>query len=221
MITRPDLVIFDVNETLLSLQPIQDRMEAAFGPNPPTREWFLRMLHGSLLANELDAHRPFGQIGQAALIAVAATHDVDLSDEAAAEIIGEMKSLPPHSEVPRSIARLSKLGFRIVALTNGSGEVATHQISNAGLKPFFERVISVEEVGKFKPHVSTYRHAAATMDVQLDKCLLVAAHDWDCAGALAAGMNTVFVSRPGAVWGLGSPQPETISDLVELAELLA
>ena len=217
---RPQLIVFDVNETLLSLTPIRERLETVFGPNPPTREWFSRMLHGSLLANELDAYRSFGEIGKSALLAISAVYSVDLTEDEATDILTEMRSLPPHQEVERSIARLRELGYRIIALTNGSADVATAQIANAGLEPHFENVISVEEVGKFKPHSATYVHAAATMGVDLDRCLMVAAHDWDCAGALNAGMQTVFVARPGAVWGIDIPQPKTVSDLVELTEQL-
>ena len=217
---RPELIVFDVNETLLSLRPIRDRMEAVFGPNPPTREWFSRMLHGSLLANELSTYRSFGEIGKRALLTVAAISNTELSEAEAAEIVAEMRSLPPHPEVERSIGHLAEAGYRIVALTNGSADVATDQIANAGLKRLFERVISVEEVGKFKPHSGTYVHAAAVMGVDLDRCMLVAAHDWDCAGALNVGMQAVFVARPGAVWGIDTPQPNTVSDLVELVEFL-
>ena len=218
---RPRLLLFDVNETLLSLAPIRARMEEIFGPEPLVGEWFARMLHGSLVSNEIDDYRSFADIGVESLVRLSKTRSVTLSDSEARSVIDLMRTLPPHPEVARAMVRLSKVGYATATLTNGSSSVAKEQIANSGLKPYIDRVISVEEVGKFKPHPSTYLYAADTCAIDISEVVLVAAHDWDCAGALAAGMKTVFLARPGAVWGLPTKQPPTASDLVELAERLA
>ncbi len=108
-----------------------------------------------------------------------------------------------------------------MTLTNGSTKAANAQIENAGLHPFVRRVISVEEVGKFKPAPEPYRHAAAVMGVEVSQMMLVAAHDWDCAGAVAAGAQTAFVRRPGAVWSLPSEPPRlVVDDIADLADSL-
>ncbi len=65
--TKGPVFVFDVNETLLSLEPIKVELERVFGAEPPTGEWFARMLHGSLVANELDSHRSFADVGDRSL----------------------------------------------------------------------------------------------------------------------------------------------------------
>jgi len=51
--------------------------------------------------------------------------------------------------------------------------------------------------------------------------LLVAAHDWDCAGAMAVGAEAVFVKRPGSIWGLPTPPPEKqVPNITRLADAL-
>ena len=187
---RPELVVFDVNETLLSLAPIRQAMANVFGPEPPTGEWFARLLHGSLLANELDDHRPFGEIGVDALIALGRRRGLTVERSLAAEIVGLMASLPAHPDVLPAVERMRAAGLRMVTLTNGSADVARSQVDNAGIAPFLVDVVSVDAVGKFKPHPAPYRTGA------------------------------VFVERPGAIWGLPSQQPETIADLGILAERL-
>jgi 2-haloacid dehalogenase len=217
----PSLIAFDVNETLLSLDPVRQSLERVFGSDPPVGEWFARMLHGSLVANTLDAYRPFEDLGAEALINLAARRGMLLRAEDAIEALAPMGSLPPHPDVIEGLTRLGSAGYRMVALTNGSTPVATSQIENAGMAGLLERVISVDEVAKFKPDAAPYRHAADVMGVEIRETLMVAAHDWDCAGAMAAGAESVFVKRPGALWGLPTPPPDKqVPDVVTLAVAL-
>lgn len=217
----PNLLVFDVNETLLSLEPIRDNLELTFGSDPPIGEWFARLLHGSLLANDLDQYRSFSDIAAESLINVAARRGLLLRAEDAVSAMAPMKHLPPHPDVLPAFERLHAAGFLMATLTNGSSEVARAQIENAGLAPFVERMLSVDEVERFKPDVSTYRHAADAMGVEISEMVMVAAHDWDCAGAMAAGAKAVFVNRPGAIWGLPiEPPDKQVPDLLQLAAAL-
>lgn len=217
----PRLIAFDVNETLLRLDPIRMSLEKIFGADPPMGEWFARLLHRSLIANTLGSYRSFGDIGAEALINLAAHRGRLLRAEDAVRALAPMSELPPHQDVVEGMRRLAGAGFRMVALTNGSTEVADAQIANAGLGSFLERVISVDEVGRFKPDPVVYRHAAEVMGVDIGEMMLVAAHDWDCAGAMAAGAEAVFVKRPGAIWSLPVPPPhKQVPDLGKLADAL-
>lgn len=218
---RPSLIAFDVNETLLSLEPIRVNLEGIFGSDAPMGEWFARLLHGSLVANTFGEHRPFGEIGAEALINVAARRGLLLRAEDAIDALAPMSELPPHPDVMEGVKRLSDAGYLMVALTNGSSETANLQIENAGLGQMLQRVVSVDEVGKFKPDPAPYLHTARIMDTDIGDMVLVAAHDWDCAGALAVGAEAVFVNRPGSIWGLPTPPPEKqVPGLVQLAEAL-
>ncbi len=218
---RPSVLVFDVNETLLDLSPLATDFEAIFGAAPPLGEWFARMLHGSLVSNQLDSYRPFGAIGVEALLTVAGKRKVEISENQAAAIVAGMADLPAHPDVIPALERLVDAGFQTVTLTNGSTEAANAQIDNAGLRVFFQRVISVEEVGRFKPDPLPYRHAADLMNVGIDRTMLIAAHDWDVAGALHAGAQGAFVSRPSALWSLPDDPPEvTATDLGGVADIL-
>jgi 2-haloacid dehalogenase len=217
----PRLIAFDVNETLLSLDPIRLSLESIFGADPPMGEWFARLLHGSLIANALDQYRAFGDIGAEALINLAGRRGLKLRAEDALAAIAPMSELPPHADVLPGVTRLHAGGYQMIALTNGSTEVANAQIKNAGLDDYMQRVISVDEVGRFKPDAVVYQHAADVMGVAIGAMILVASHDWDCAGAMAAGAQAVFVNRPGANWGLPSDPPRYhVPDLEKLATAL-
>jgi 2-haloacid dehalogenase len=219
--SRPALLAFDVNETLLSLAPIKAKFDDAFGIGAPVGEWFARMLHGSLVANHVGDYRSFAKIGTESLLTVAKKRGLAMRGEDAKAIVSTMTSLPPHPEVYNALERLFDADFVMVALTNGSTKAANDQIENAGLHPFIRRVVSVEEVGRFKPAPEPYHHAADVMGVEIADMMLVAAHDWDCAGAVAAGAQAAFVQRSGVVWSLpGEPPHLVVEDIAGLADAL-
>jgi len=214
-----ELLVFDVNETLLSLHPLRRQFEATYGEAVSLGEWFARMLHGSLLANALDQYRPFDVIGAEALQGLAGRAGHDITMDEARVAVEPLATAPPHPDVVPALSRLAESGQRMIALTNGSTDVANIQVDSAGLRDYLERVISVEEVGRFKPDPTPYRYAADQMGLDMDQMMLVASHDWDCAGAMNAGAQAAFVARSGVTWGLPSEPPHLIvADLGELAD---
>ena len=218
---RPELLVFDVNETLVDLSPLKVDFKVVFGTTTPIGEWFARMLHGSLVANEIDEYRALDVIGVEALLLVAERHGVELDQATASEVVTRLADLPAHPDVIPALDRLLEAGFRIAALSNGSTRVVNAQIENAGLTTFIQRVTSVEEVGRFKPHPATYRHIARVMDVDIALSMLIASHDWDVAGAMNAGAQGAFLKRPGSIWSLPRTMPEVVgSDLTEIADQL-
>lgn len=219
--TRPSALFFDVNETLLDLSALAPSFERLFGSRDPMGEWFARMLHGSLVANHVGNHRPFGLIGAEALMTLAQRRNVDISPAEAAQTVEEMRHLPPHPDVVAALDRLSAEGFRLIALTNSSADAVADQLLNAGIAGRFEAMISVDVVGRFKPAPEVYLHAAMRAGVDVDRAMLVAAHDWDIIGARSVGMQGAYVARPNAVWGMPDDPPDVVAgDLTGVAHRL-
>lgn len=218
---RPRIVVFDVNETLLGLGSLKEGFASIFGTADLMGEWFARMLHGSLVSNHLRSYRGFGEIGVEALIMLGAKHGLDVTHDTAAEMVGGMRALAPHPEVAAAIAAMRDSGYRTAALTNGSTDVMTDQLGNSGLLELMDVVMSCDEVQRFKPAPEVYLHAAVRFGVEIDEMMLVAAHDWDCAGAMSVGAQAAFVRRPGVSWSLPSRQPPVVaSDLDGVMEAL-
>jgi 2-haloacid dehalogenase len=210
------VLVFDVNETLLDLNAIREPFARAFGDPSPAGEWFARLLHGSLVATLTDSYDDFGTIGRRALDVVAGRRGVALSDEERDAILGTMRRLPAHPEVPGALARLRDAGFRLATLTNSSHAAVTAQLAFAGLTDAFEASLSVEDVRRFKPAPEPYRMAAARLGVGLGQIRLVAAHDWDVWGAMRAGCAAAYVDRAGLPFLLGAPPDVVGRDLAEV-----
>jgi len=223
LMSKPKVIIFDVNETLLDLAPLKKSVGKALGGREEFSPlWFSTMLHYSLAETLSGNYHSFGEIGIAALMMVAETQGIELKHEdAKVAIVTPLLSLPPHRDVVLGLKSLSEEGFRIVTLTNSSAEGAETQLRNAGLTDLFEKRYSVESVKKYKPHPDTYRMVINNYDVKPEEMLMVAAHAWDLAGAKNVGFQTAFIARPGTSLYPNVVQPDyVVNDLLELVKLL-
>jgi 2-haloacid dehalogenase len=213
--------VFDVNETLLDLAALDPEFERVFGNAGMRVAWFGQLLQSAMVATITGRYRDFGAAGRAALEMTAAQAGVELSDEDREAVVGGMTRLPAHPEVAGALRRLGEGGLRLATLTNSTEPVARAQLEHAGLLATFEAVLSADTVRRLKPAPEPYRMAAEHLGVEPGEVLLVAAHAWDVAGALAAGCRAAFVARPGKVLDPLADRPElVVADLDELADRL-
>ncbi len=203
-------IVFDVNETLLDLQVLDPLFEQSLGDAALKNEWFGQVLQSAMMMSAVGKYVDFGTVAHHALKITVKRHNLSLPEKAIQKIIGKMRELPPHTEVPESLQRLSAAGFRLAALTNSSKEMAIAQLSNAGIIHYFKKVMSVESVRCFKPCKAVYDMAADSLATYPDNLILVAAHEWDISGAICAGWSGAFVARPGMVLGPLSEPPEIV-----------
>lgn len=221
--TRPKVLFFDVNETLLDLTQMKKQVGKALnGREDLLSLWFTTMLQYSLVTTASGQYEHFGNIGAAALQMVAANNGISISEkEARNVIVNSLRGLPAHPEVKVALAQLKKEGYKLVSFTNSSNEGVKKQFESAGLTDYFEERLSVEDVGKFKPFTDTYAWAARKMGVKSEECMLIAAHGWDVAGAVWAGWRAAFISRPGQQLFPLAPKTEIVeSDLQKVADVL-
>jgi 2-haloacid dehalogenase len=211
--------VFDVNETLLDLAALDPHFERVFGDAGVRRAWFNQMIQSALGATVTGAYRQFGQVGMAALTMVAGQTGVELRDADREAIVGQLRKLPAHPEVPGALRRLREAGLRLAALTNSTEQVAQAQLEHAGIIDAFELVLSADTVRRLKPAPEPYRMAAERLGVAVGEVRLIAAHAWDVAGAARAGCAAAFVARPGKVLDPLVEPPVVIgADLAEVAE---
>jgi 2-haloacid dehalogenase len=102
----------------------------------------------------------------------------------------EMKTFP--DSVP-GLERLQSK-FKLVVLTNGENEYASHVVKNC-IRFQFHRVISVDDVGAFKPSPTVYRYAARLLGAEPQQLMMVSAHSFDAVGARASGYRAAYVNR--------------------------
>lgn len=221
--TKPKILFFDVNETLLDLTDMKKQVGEALGGREDLLSlWFTTMLQYSLVTTASGQYEHFGNIGAAALQMVAANNGITMSQEEARNtIVNSLRGLPAHPEVKEALTQLKRDGYKLVSFTNSSNEGVKKQFESAGLTDYFDERLSVEDVGKFKPFSDTYAWGAQKMGVKPEECMLIAAHGWDVAGALWADWRAAFVSRPGQQLFPLAPKTEINEpDLLKISEQL-
>lgn len=99
-----------------------------------------------------ECYAPLPEIDATTLRILARNREVMLSEEEAKQALNSMLSLPPHPDVKPALEQLKQSGFRLWSLTNSSSSGVKAQLENAGIASFFEKQLSVEMLGKYKPH---------------------------------------------------------------------
>jgi 2-haloacid dehalogenase len=117
---------------------------------------------------------------------------------------------------------LQQKGYRLAVMTNSAQSTAEATLNRAGVAKRFERILSVEMVQCYKPLPQVYHAAARELGITPANMMMVAAHNWDTAGAIRAGCQATFVTRPGEVLSPTDPRPGLVAaDLIDLAAKLA
>ncbi|HUU73972.1 MAG TPA: haloacid dehalogenase type II [Burkholderiales bacterium] len=213
------VLLFDVNESLLDLSVLTPHFERVFGDGQILYQWFGQVLQTAMLTVITQQYSDFAKVGRGALDMMGEKYGVSLTDDDRTQIVGGMRTLPPHPDVLAGFEKLQAAGYRMASLTNSPPAVAQAQLENAGLVRFLEKVISVDEVKSLKPAAKVYEYAAGLMGVEVGQTRLIAAHAWDVAGAMSAGCKAAFIARRGMVLNpLFSPPDVVAPDLLQVAD---
>lgn len=191
-------ILFDINETVLNLNLLKPKFREAFGDQSVMTIWFSMLLHSSTLCAITGLKSSFSTLAADMLDNLAARRGVSLSAASRDNILTAFASLPAHEDIKSALTQLRDSGYRTIAFSNSSLDLITKQIENAGLTPYFDEVVSVEETGSFKPDPKVYRYVAERLAQPISTLRLVATHDWDTHGAMSAGMLAAYIDRSGA-----------------------
>ena len=218
---RPTIV-FDVNETLLDLSALDPLFADGFGDKGARRVWFMQTLQNALTSTIVGTYEPFDRIARAALEMTARKRGVRLDDERINRIMRAFAAMPAHGDAVPALSRLRESGYRLAVLAQSPEALLEEQLRHAKLRDFFDEVLSVESVRRFKPAREAYDFARERLDCGEDAPWLVAAHEWDVLGALSAGWNAAFVARHGTALNPLEREPTLVApDLRALVDALA
>ncbi len=196
------LVVFDAYGTLFDVGAAARRAAgepggAALGEAWPalSRDWRAKQLQYTWLRTITGAHADFATVtGEAldwALEAAGLGGDAGLRARLVA-LYGELDAYPEAAEM---LAALKAAGHPLAILSNGSPAMLEAALRAAGLAGAFDAVLSVEEVGVFKPAAAVYDLVGARFGCARDEVLFVSANGWDAGCAAGYGFRTVWIDR--------------------------
>jgi 2-haloacid dehalogenase len=219
------ICMFDLYGTVVDMQAgltlaVTPYLRAKGWKGEPSRlvTWWRRThFENSMIDALLDrTHIPYREIGHISLSYTLERAGVPHTREEVERLVSEIERLKPFPDVVEALGLL-KRKYRLVILSNGDPDMLEAIQPHLGIA--FDRVISVAEAGRFKPHAAAYRKAAEIMAARPEEILFVANHAFDCVGAKAFGMRAAFVDRRKRPFGGWPYQPDlVVGDFRELAD---
>jgi 2-haloacid dehalogenase len=112
-------------------------------------------------------------------------------------LMGLYLTLDAFPEVPDVLERLKKADLRTAILSNGSPKMLEAVVRASGLNTLLDAVLSVEEVGVYKPHPKVYQLAVERLGIRAGAIAFQSSNAWDAYAASAFGMQVVWCNRYG------------------------
>ena len=126
----PNVIVFDVNETLLDLTTLVPVFDRIFGKAEKMREWFAQLILYSQAMTLSGLYAPFGELASATLRMIGETSGVHIADDDVHDLMHGVQSMPVLPDVvpalgPTSSGRLP---------SSDAHELRTGHLSNTARK---------------------------------------------------------------------------------------
>jgi 2-haloacid dehalogenase len=184
-----------------------------------TALWRDKQLQYTWLRAAQGRHADFWQVTGEALDFTLET--LEISDPSLRQrLMNLYLTLDVFAEVPDVLRRLKQAGMRTAILSNGSPAMLDAAVKGARLDGLLDAVLSVEEVGIYKPHPKVYQLAVDRLGVPASAIAFQSSNAWDAHAASAFGMKVVWCNRYGGrrerLPGAPDREMTTLADLPAL-----
>ncbi|MHA1567637.1 MAG: haloacid dehalogenase type II [Alphaproteobacteria bacterium] len=130
----------------------------------------------------------------------------------------ELETFP---EVKAMLVRLKDAGMKTAILSNGSPRMLEAAAKNAGIDHLLDALLSVEQVGVYKPHPSVYQMTVDWLGLPAATICYQSSNAWDAYCSAAFGYQVVWINRyrqrPEGLPGAIRKEIFTLTDLPVLA----
>ena len=214
--------VFDAYGTLFDVAAAAAQCRDALGDKADELSvlWRTRQLEYTWLRSLMQEYVEFRQVtGDGLDYAMAA---LGIEDDALRQRLMDIyMRLDAYPEVKAVLSALKAGGFKTAILSNGSPEMLSSAVDNAGIADLLDDVFSVDSIAVYKPHPRVYQMAVDGLGVDAGRICFMSSNAWDVSGAANFGFRVVWVNRFGQQRERlpGAPEHE-ISTLAELPALL-
>jgi len=156
--------------------------------------WRQKQLEYTWLRSLMGTHEDFWQVTQDSLSYALAAHDRD-DERLHAELMELYLRLDAYADATDTLEILKASGRATAILSNGAPKMLSAAVDSAGLADHLDAVLSVEEVGIYKPDRRVYQLAVDRLDTGPERICFVSANAWDAAGAAHFGFRVAWLNR--------------------------
>lgn len=188
--------VFDAYGTLFDVSSVARGIQDELGKDWQALSdlWRTKQLQYTWLRGLAGHHADFWQVTQDALdfaMATVGIDDLPLRDR----LMNRYLEISAYPEVENSLRQLSASGFKLAILSNGTPGMLASAVGNARLDGLFDAVLSVEEVGVFKPDPSVYQLAVDRLELSPQQICFLSSNGWDAFSAKAFGFHVLWCNR--------------------------
>lgn len=215
--------VFDAYGTLFNVATPVEKLASEIGEKAAELGalWRRKQLEYTWLRSLMGAHADFWHVTREALdyaLEQLAIEEPGLADE----LMTLYLKLDAYPDVIEGLTAIRKRGKRTAILSNGSPSMLDAILRHAGLEKLIDLVLSVEDVGIYKPSRRVYRLAMQKLALQdAPSICFVSANTWDAQAAAHFGFQAVRIARTPAIdEKLPGKPARMIGSLAELAQFL-
>lgn len=217
---EPQIIFFDVVETVFSLAPLEERLTAFNLPAGTDRLFFAQLLRDAFALSASGVFRSFPEIAKGTLTVLLDSLGHTPSETMLNKILEAFSQLPAHEDVKPALEKLKSADCQAVLLTNGSRANTEKLVRDNGMENLVDDIVSVEDFKIWKPQAALYHQAARKHSCDPGKALLIAAHAWDVHGAIRAGFHGIWIQRQDSIYHPLMDRPdEQVTNLVDAVDL--
>jgi len=190
--------VFDAYGTLFDLASATAAARDVVGEKLPALAeiWRSKQLQYTWLRSLAGQHADFWKVTEDALDY--ALDALGLADaELRERLMGAYERLGPYADARPALEQLKAAGLRLAILSNGAPRMLEAAARNAKISDLLEMIVSIEEVGTYKPSPAVYRRAVERLGLWPGEVLFVSANGWDAFGAKAFGLRVAWCNRSG------------------------
>jgi 2-haloacid dehalogenase len=191
------VLAFDVYGTLIDTAGIVAKLRSLVGGEADTfaRIWREKQLEYSFRRGLMRRYAPFPVCIAGALAYTCDHLGIALAADDRDALLSAYRTLPAFDDVAAGLSLLPGDDFALYAFSNGTAEAVESLLVNAGIDGFFADIVSVDEIGSFKPDPTVYRHFLKRAGTTPEDAWLISGNPFDVIGAIAVGMRGAWIRR--------------------------
>jgi len=196
-VSEIEACVFDAYGTLFDVHSPVSRVGARLGPSAAemSKLWRQKQLEYTWLRSLMHEHADFWQVTHDALdyaMKVYGISDMSLREE----LLALYRRLEAYHDALVCLKHLAKQKLKLAILSNGTPTMLADAAANADIARYLHRIVSVEEVGIYKPDRRVYGLALERLQVGSRSAILfVSANPWDAQAAANFGFQVVRINR--------------------------
>ena len=192
--------VFDAYGTLFDVYSVTALCEQLFpGQGAALAQlWRVKQLQYAMMRSLMGRHRNFWRLTEDGLVYACKALGLELTADGRARLLQAYLHLTAFPDVKPGLEALGGVGLRLAILSNGEPKMLQAAAQSAGIASLLDCVLSVEEVGIFKPSPRVYGLAPERLGVGATELGFVSSNAWDVAGAASAGLRAIWIQRSAA-----------------------